>query len=203
MGGRRLPDRPRSVKVVRPANSPCPFLRAILPTRAEPAILPTMPESPLRLHAARAMLRLAPLLLVAAHLLEWTPRFQIWELWTEFLPRLHFGIRFSMRGWSYWNLTVALPVLTFFCITAPWPWCERVLMANAPLRWICRAFALTTFLGIIWIIASVAGMIRPLDHIRSGGWSLVLAAYVQVLGLCLLPGRKPTAPFIPPGHESP
>jgi len=160
-----------------------------------------MDENSLRLRVARAMLRLAPLLLLVAHLLPWADRFRITELWTELLPRLVFGLRFSIRGWTYWNRTIGLPVLTLFCLATPWRWCLRVLMANAPLRWICRVFALTTFLGIVWTIATIAGMVRPFDQVGCDGWCLVLAAYVQVLGLFLLPGRVPAAPFIPPGHD--
>jgi len=165
-----------------------------------------MPESPLRHRLARILLWLAPVLVLAALPLSWTEgRDSVWDLFSDIVDEIVEGLRSGdyhplgyFMGMEYYIVFLAsLGTILFLSVVCP---CFlRVIEGNAPLRWICRAssvVAMAAFLHVPW---PSVGKMEEVERPFAGGVLLVLAAFSSAAGLCLLPGRKPAAPFIPSG----
>ena len=142
------------------------------------------------------MLWLGLLFLIAAHL-PW-PRNSLWQLWSELAEVIR---RAGWRGGSVYLIWAILFSRFFFIMIPPWPWCVRMLAANAPLRWLCRVIAVTSLFWFSFEMASNDRISRIGRGLSGPSWCIILSAYTSAIGLWLLPGRKNTAPLIPPGHD--
>lgn len=145
-----------------------------------------MPENPLRLRLAPIPLRLSLVFLLAALPMPWMKGYGTWQLYAGIFP---IAIS-SARAGILWLYILTLPTLALFCLAAPWSGCIRALAGNAPLRWICRVIAVALLLYVTIFTAGGAGMTKIGRGLYPGAWCLILAAYTNAAGLCLLPGRK-------------
>ena len=165
------------------------------PVETDPA-----PVSRPRLLAARVLLWVSLVLLVAAQFRGWWDARPLWSEWvplTNVIVRMATGAPVANFPWGRIASFLAVHFFPLFM-----PWFPRALIGHALLRWTARVSAAAVWIVVVWCVIDFWSHLPANGPIPAGAWGLMLSACLTTLGLFLLPGRKTNAaPFIPSGHD--